>query len=86
MIVNCTWSSWDAWTKCSKTCDEGSQTSRRNIVQHGMNGGTQCIENSTKVQPCNLPPCPGISNAIDDSSWVNEKKMLKLQIKSSSTN
>ena len=61
-LVNCAWSDWNEWSKCSKTCGGGKSRSRRKMLQEKQFGGKDCEGNDTRVQTCNSSPCPGITN------------------------
>ncbi|XP_068740870.1 A disintegrin and metalloproteinase with thrombospondin motifs adt-1-like isoform X2 [Montipora capricornis] len=53
------WSDWTIWNKCSRTCGNGKQTSKRycnNPVP--KYGGRKCYGNDVRSRACNLKPCP----------------------------
>jgi hypothetical protein len=51
---------WSAWSQCSVTCGDGTQTSSYNVTQPALNGGASCPNNTGEVmsQPCSAPACP----------------------------
>ena len=59
--MNCTWSSYGNWTECSEPCDggAGNRTSNRTIAQPALYGGQDCIGDDTRIEECNVGPCPG---------------------------
>ena len=61
IVVNCKWSAYSKWTKCSRSCGGGIRTSTRKIEQEALNGGTPCIGEATRNETCNSDICPGIS-------------------------
>ena len=59
-LVGGGWSDWTIWNKCSRTCGNGKQTSKRycnNPVP--KYGGRKCYGNDERSRACNLKPCPG---------------------------
>ena len=56
--VNCVWSLWSAYGKCSVTCGGGSQTRTRSVARQHSCGGTSCSGPSTQSQTCNSQCCP----------------------------
>ncbi|XP_053380403.1 uncharacterized protein LOC123559120 isoform X2 [Mercenaria mercenaria] len=53
------WSSWQQWSTCSTTCDDGIQFRTRNcdnpLPQYG---GTNCSGSGNETTPCHLIDCP----------------------------
>ena len=72
-LVECTWSSWEEWSACSKTCGEGKRSSKRISEQasnrnHGLESnsktileGSGCPLDDIKEEACNVKSCPGIN-------------------------
>jgi len=56
--VDCQWSEWSAWERCSKTCGSGQRKARRTIRQQAQNGGRSCQGSSTKSETCKTNACP----------------------------
>ena len=64
IIVDGIWSSWSAWTACSKTCGKGIQT-RTRICDNPKpaNNGTFCLGDGVQEQICNTSiACQGMQN------------------------
>ena len=56
--MDCTWSNWESWGSCSKTCGYGSKTRSRS--KNGpYNGGSECSGSSSESTSCNTERCPG---------------------------
>ncbi|XP_077125438.1 SCO-spondin-like [Ranitomeya variabilis] len=58
--VDCGWSSWMAWSSCSRTCNVGT----RRRYRSGTNppsafGGQLCEGSSVAIEFCSLQPCKG---------------------------
>ena len=58
LLVDCQWSEWSAWERCSKTCGSGQRKARRTIRQQAQNGGRSCQGSSTKSETCKTNACP----------------------------
>ena len=65
-LVNGSWSSWNIWSSCNKSCDGGYQSKFRTCSSPpSSHGGVQCLmgdkvsrgENETMVQMCNMEEC-----------------------------
>ncbi len=53
------WSDWTAWTKCSRTCGNGTQSHTRTCTNpRPSGGGLTCIGIARETQFCNTDPCP----------------------------
>ena len=56
--VRVAWSSWGAWTVCTKTCDGGTQLRNRTCVSSGAShGDTGCSGGQKEERVCNTKPC-----------------------------
>ena len=62
--VDCIWSSYQVWSKCSKLCGGGKKLSQRVVIQEPLNGGKECEGSRTKVERCNEKPCEGMIRMI----------------------
>lgn len=64
IIVDGMWSSWSAWTTCSKTCGCGIQTRTRTCDNpKPANNGTFCLGDGVQEQICNTSiACQGMQN------------------------
>ena len=60
--MQCKWSVWTRWSKCSKSCGGGSQKRRRTIARTAKHGGKRCDGSNTARQSCNIKKCPGMIN------------------------
>ena len=56
--VDCTWSTWTAWSNCSASCGVGTQLRSRFIEENAQNGGSGCSGESAESKTCNLDLCP----------------------------
>ncbi|XP_048584555.1 SCO-spondin isoform X2 [Nematostella vectensis] len=63
--VNGAWSSWSAWSDCSKTCSIGEQIRMRNCTEPRF-GGTPCKGANMSAMVCYQRACPSTW-----SSWSN---------------
>jgi len=55
--VDCQWSNWSSWGRCSKTCGSGQRKATRTIRQQAQNGGKSCQGSSSKTETCNTQAC-----------------------------
>lgn len=78
--VNCITSSWSSWGACSKSCDGGTQTRSRSIVQQPSGGGLGCGA-LTQSKSCNTAPC-GKTGSIESRELVNCALSLSLSLSS----
>ena len=62
-IIDCKWEDWSDWSDCSKTCEGGIQTRRREIQVQPANGGKECNGDFKDFEVCNID-CPGKSMSI----------------------
>ena len=58
-LVDCAWSNFGEWTKCSVECGTGTQTRTRTEETSAKNGGSACDGDATETQYCNGHWCPG---------------------------
>ena len=69
-VTNCTqhgqWTTWSEWSACSKSCDLGMRSRRRNCGNPAPAfGGRVCVGQDVDNQFCdNLPNCPKTSAAL----------------------
>ena len=61
--VNCQWGQWGGWGTCTVTCRGGYQTSTRVIEREAKYGGSNCVGDKTKYQPCSTNACPGMTSS-----------------------
>ncbi|KAJ8312553.1 hypothetical protein KUTeg_009926 [Tegillarca granosa] len=76
--VNANWSSWSAWTDCSKTCDSGIRTRFRTCDNpRPAYGGMFCIGNNITVDVCtHNVKCPSKFN----THIINSTKSIALNL------
>jgi hypothetical protein len=55
--IHCTVSEFSAWSECSTSCDDGTQTHERNVTQHALHGGYEC-PSLVESKECRLMYCP----------------------------
>ena len=56
-LVDCVWGEWNTGA-CSATCGKATRTSNRIKVVKEANGG-KCEGKATKIDICDVSPCPG---------------------------
>ena len=53
------WTQWGAWTKCTRTCGNGTQSHSRTCTNpRPSGGGVTCVGIASETQSCNTNPCP----------------------------
>ena len=57
-LVDCKAGDWKPWGECSATCNGGTKTTERDVVQEPENGGAACPA-LDKTMACNTHGCPG---------------------------
>ena len=57
--VNCKLSLWATWSPCSKSCNGGSSSRRRSVLEKEQHGGQPC-SGLLETQDCNTQQGPGI--------------------------
>ena len=72
ILVDCTWSEFGEYSRCSVSCGQGIQTSVKLLNHAAQNGGKPCEEDSNilrNTKTCSNPKCKGskiINNTIND--------------------
>ncbi|XP_054770254.2 uncharacterized protein LOC129278063 isoform X2 [Lytechinus pictus] len=64
---------WSAWSSCSESCGNGTQTRNRTCTDPPpSNGGADCTGPSTETQVCNTQACPAPvdGNFTQWSTWT----------------
>merc|ERR1719510_1243817 len=56
--VNCQWSSWGHWSKCSKSCGNGDKFTLRTKSTTAKFGGKECVGSAKARTSCNQRKCP----------------------------
>ena len=57
--INCLWSGYGEWSRCSVSCGTGTQQRKRMILQKAKNGGSECNGDPIETRSCSQPRCPG---------------------------
>ena len=57
--INCLWSGFGQWSRCSVSCGIGTQQRKRMVLQKAKNGGDECSGEAVETRPCTQPLCPG---------------------------
>ena len=57
--INCLWSGFGQWSRCSVSCGTGTQQRKRMVLQKAKNGGDECSGEAVETRPCTQPLCPG---------------------------
>ena len=73
--VNCLWSGFGEWSRCSVSCGTGTQQRKRMVLQKAKHGGLECQGNPVETRPCSQPECPSKSwqKYLDCSFyWMNQ--------------
>lgn len=60
LTVDCVWSTWSDWTKCSTICETTTQTRRRRITKKAEYGGEECDGSFIEERDCPIEceECP----------------------------
>ncbi|CAK8671672.1 unnamed protein product [Clavelina lepadiformis] len=69
--VNCIWSKWTDWNRCTRECGRGTQTRARSISTENSCGGESCNGPTNQIQPCNEHCCPVDCELSSWSPWTN---------------
>merc|ERR1712154_459977 len=56
--VDCLWSGFTGWSKCSSTCGVGLQRRQRKVLQPAQGGGKRCQGKNEETRACQSAPCP----------------------------
>lgn len=77
--VNGKWSSWNAWSSCSKTCGV-SHRMRKRLCNNPMpkHNGTYCDGENVEYEDCKLPPCHVNNNFKKSFNAADEDELEKL--------
>uniref|UniRef100_A0A7S4PXZ7 Spondin domain-containing protein n=1 Tax=Alexandrium monilatum TaxID=311494 RepID=A0A7S4PXZ7_9DINO len=55
--VDCQFSDWSAWSKCSVTCGSGQHTRERRVLTEAKNFGMACSGALSDTERCEMDPC-----------------------------
>ena len=59
-VVDGNFTEWGAWSKCSQTCENGTQVRFRSCTNPPPAfGGRDCMGPTNETRACNDGPCPG---------------------------
>eukprot|EP00434_Breviolum_minutum_P002626 symbB.v1.2.002319.t1/scaffold123.1/size315817/4 len=67
--IDCTWSEWSSWGRCSASCGLGQARRSRIIVQEAAHGGEFCAGLFQDFQNCSIQPCRARDCAF--SAWTS---------------
>ncbi|XP_053388061.1 A disintegrin and metalloproteinase with thrombospondin motifs adt-1-like isoform X2 [Mercenaria mercenaria] len=66
------WTTWQEWTKCSKSCASGTRSRARTCTNPApANGGTDCTGDKSVTESCNTDSCPQWSRWFHDACSVS---------------
>ena len=66
----CVFAQWSTWSACSATCGGGKQAETRGIATEPACGGAPCSGDVTKIQDCNIDPCPCEFYSVQHKNWM----------------
>lgn len=72
--VDCCWSSWTAFSLCSKSCDSGTMSRTRAKQPTEAYGGVPCVGDSEESNFCNTQGCPRDCQWQAWSQWTECSK------------
>ncbi|CAH3135598.1 unnamed protein product, partial [Porites lobata] len=77
--VNGNWGEWSNWSTCTKTCNRGTQSRKRECDSPAAQyGGKKCDGQPSETQACNQRvPCPVDGNWGEWSQWSTCTKTCK---------
>ena len=58
ILVDCKVGDWKPWGECSTTCNNGTKTRARAVVEEPENGGVMCPD-LEETETCNTDHCEG---------------------------
>eukprot|EP00933_Yihiella_yeosuensis_P057696 TRINITY_DN5769_c1_g2_i1.p1 TRINITY_DN5769_c1_g2~~TRINITY_DN5769_c1_g2_i1.p1 ORF type:complete len:1326 (+),score=179.83 TRINITY_DN5769_c1_g2_i1:153-4130(+) len=67
--VDCVWSAWGIWNKCSHTCGGGKSTRFRTVKTPAAHGGKQCVGSKSQTMQCGQHSCPVDCELADWDDW-----------------
>ncbi|XP_078577488.1 uncharacterized protein LOC144862665 [Branchiostoma floridae x Branchiostoma japonicum] len=67
------WSDWGAWSDCSVTCGNGTETRERSCTNPApANGGADCVGQAHETQDCHSGvPCSAVSELTLDDAGID---------------
>ena len=68
--ADCKVGDWKPFGECSATCNGGTKTRSREVVQEPMNGGAMC-PSLEETETCNIGQCEGILLILSYEKCVN---------------
>jgi len=66
--IDCSWSPWAVWSRCSVNCGNGWQMRNRHFIP-AANGGAPCMGTMKELQPCAEQSCGKPTNCVM-SDWT----------------
>ena len=55
--VDCTYTDWNPWSSCTKTCGGGTKSKNRTKKTVAKNGGKECVGSLQEEETCNTQEC-----------------------------
>eukprot|EP00095_Tigriopus_kingsejongensis_P001320 maker-scaffold249_size238305-snap-gene-1.12 protein:Tk01320 transcript:maker-scaffold249_size238305-snap-gene-1.12-mRNA-1 annotation:"PREDICTED: hemicentin-1-like" len=55
--VDCEWSNYGDWSRCSASCGGGVESRERTVLTEARNGGRRCIGRNRETRICNAESC-----------------------------
>lgn len=68
--VDCQWSLWEPWSKCSRSCSGGINSRKRFEKVSAAHGGKACIGSGDEDGVCNVQGCPVDCKWVPWSEWT----------------
>ena len=75
MSVDCQWTDWGNWSRCSATCDGGTQTRSRQFLVSAQYGGEACVGDSVQMATCNSQSCPEVDTGEGGSGGLERDQL-----------
>lgn len=67
--VDCQWSTWEGWSRCSRTCNGGINSRKRTEKVAAAHGGKACQGSADEDGVCNIQGCPVDCKWVPWSEW-----------------
>ncbi|XP_078485768.1 uncharacterized protein LOC100177897 [Ciona intestinalis] len=67
--LDCKWTEWTGWNRCSTTCDGGIQSRKREVATQAFCQGLPCTGATNETRECSLNCCPVDCIMSEWSEW-----------------